>query len=273
MFGSPENLSRVAVELEEAAVAAIKLGSSPRALAISLVATASVFSTVPFANARDAHALKERVEGWSAELAADYDGSRSRTAKFHQGLQIEWGSHERWASLSADLYDDASSIDLQEDGYITLELGGALHRDNAHRFYVNATVEIDLHSLLADRGWDLSPSLDFAWGITEDWWLGGDVGAVFATHPDPGNTAGYPSITLWLNWQCGLTPAETDSMAISLWAAGNEVRGDDNCLFAEFEYTVDLLENVEASIGVGTDIISPWEHQGVYFKAGVKWSF
>jgi hypothetical protein len=126
---------------------------------------------------------------------------------------------------------------------------------------------------LAEHGWDLNPKLGVAWGITEDWWIGGEIGAVLATSPDDGNRMGYASGTLWITWLCGFTPEETDSLSLGLWTAGNEIPRDDNALFIELEYTFDLTENLEASIGIGTDPISPWDHLGAYATAGIKWKF
>lgn len=236
--------------------------------------TAALCSSASLAEARDPLKETDRDEGWSGEFSVDYDGSRSRTNTFHAGLEVQWSTPRAWVSLSGDTYSDLSTpLDLRHDSYATLQLGYALYKNNEERLYWNAKLDLDPHSLLASRGWDITPSLDVAYGLTEDWWIGYDVGVVLATRPDEGDHAGFLSQTFWIYWLCGFTPDGTDNLSLSLWAAGNEVPGGDHNLFAELEYTFDVTEKLEASIGVGTDIMSQWDHLGVYFSAGLKWSF
>ena len=236
--------------------------------------TTALCGVIGSAHARDPLKETDRKDGWSGDFSLDYDGSRARTNTLHAGLEAQWSTPRAWISLSGDTYSDlASSPDFRKDSYATLQLGYALYKNNEERLYWNAKLEIDPHSQLASRGWDLAPSMDVAYGLTEDWWIGCDVGAVLSTRPDEGDHAGFLSQTLWIYWLCGFTAEETDALSLSLWAAGNEVPGGDHNLFAELEYTFDLTDNLEAAIGVGTDIMSQWDHLGVYFSAGLKWSF
>lgn len=225
-------------------------------------------------SARETHRNATHEPGLTTELLLDYDSSRARTNHTRAGFEVEWGTAQTWISLAGDMFTDFShAIDLREDGYVTLQVGHALYRNNEQRLYWNAMLDIDPHSQLASRGWDLTPKLGVAWGMTEDWWIGGEAGAVLATSADEGNRMGYPSLSLWVTWLCGFTAKETDTLSLSLWAAGNEIPDEDNALFLELEYTFDLTENLEAAVGLGTDPISPWDHLGLYLTAGLKWTF
>ncbi len=241
---------------------------------LKVVALGVIATQTPTVAARDLLKDAERSNGLSSVFSLDYDESRSRTNVFHAGMEVEWGTPKAWISLSGDTYSDlASSIDLKCDSYVTLQLGYALYRSNTERLYWNAKLDLDPHSQIASRGWDITPALSFVWGITDDWWIGYDIGASLATSPDAGDHAGYVSHSLWVYWLCGFTPAATDSLSLSLWAAGNETPGGNKNLFAEMEYTFDLTESWEASFGVGTDIMTQWDHLGIYFTGGVKLRF
>ena len=212
--------------------------------------------------------------GLSGSIGFDYDGSRHRTNAFSLGTEVEWGSKESWISLSLDAYTDLKhDWRMRSDGYATLQLGHALHRDNEERLYINATLDLDAHSMLATHGGDLTPELSLAKGITEDWWIGGNVGAVFATDPDEGDHQGYAYTTLWITWLCGWLPNESDSVSFSVWFAGNEQHDVDKALFLGLEYQFDLTDSLEASVGIGTDPSSPWDHLGAYATAGLTWRF
>lgn len=238
-------------------------------------AGAAVFAAGPLsAPARDFQKHPGHDNGWSGEVSIDYDGSRSRTSAYHLGGSLEYGSKQSWISLSLDEYGDPSSgFDLRENTYATLEVGYALHRNNKERLYLNAMLEAEPHSLLASRGWDLSPALGVVWGVTPEWWIGAEAGAVLATGPDDGNRMGYPSLAVWTTWLCGFTPSGGDAISLGVWTAGNEIPGDDNALFVELEYSFDLTDELEMKLGLGTDPVSPWDHEGVYFSAGLTWSF
>lgn len=242
----------------------------PRAVRLGLLLACAPFS----AEARDERRARGRENGWSGQVELDYDMSRSRTNALRAGFEVEWGNPESWINLAGDTYGDpAGKLNFQDDSYLTLELGYALYRNNRDRLYVNAMLDVDPHSLLSTRGWDLSPSMGVAWGITKEWWIGGELGASLATSPDEGNRNGYPSLSLWATWLCDFTPQGGDSLSLGLWLAGNEVPGDDNSVFAELEYAFGLTESLEAKFGVGTDPVSPWDHLGIYFSAGLTWRF
>jgi hypothetical protein len=162
---------------------------------------------------------------------------------------------------------------LREDAYATLQLGHALYRNNDERLYFNATLDFDVHSQLSTHGGDFTPSLDVAKGLTEDWWIGGSLAAVLATAPDEGNRRGYPSLSLWVTYLCGWLPNESDSLSFNVWFAGNEQHGVDKALFISLEYQFNITDNLEASIGIGTDTSSPWDRVGVYGMAGLTWRF
>lgn len=190
----------------------------------------------------------------------------------HFGAEAQWGSSESWISLSLDAYTDLTGPwSMAEDGYATLQIGRALYRNNDKRLYLNATLDLDLHSTLASGGADLTPEIGVAKGLTEDWWIGGNLGAVLATSPDEGNRTGYASATLWIVWLCELLP--DDGLTLSLWAATNEIPGDDNALFLSLEYEFSLTDDLEASFGIGADPVSPWDHLGVFATAGFTWRF
>jgi hypothetical protein len=226
------------------------------------------------ASARDERRGRARESGWSGQLGLDYDQSRSRTNALHAGFEVEWGHPAAWINLSGDTYGDPTGhLNLKDDSYVTLELGYALYRNNDQRLYINAMLEAEPHSLLASRGWDLTPSLGVAWGVTKEWWIGGEAGAALATSPDEDNRIGYPYLALWVTWLCDFTPQGGDSLSVGIWLAGNEIPEDDNSFFAELEYAFDLTDSLEAKFGVGTDPVSPWDHLGLYVSAGLTWRF
>jgi hypothetical protein len=215
-----------------------------------------------------------RRDGWSQTLSLDYDGSRFRTSAVHVGAELEWGSQELWASLNFDTYTgEQSNWRLRTDSFATLQLGRALHRDNAARLYLNATINIDFHSVLASQGGDLTPEINAAWGINDEWWLGGNLGGVFATDPDEGYRRGYGYATAWLYWNSCWTPNEEDAWTLSIWAANNEDSEADNALFISLEYEFDVTETMSVNLGIGTDPISPWDHQGIFGTLGLIWRF
>ncbi len=224
--------------------------------------------------AREERRGQARELGWSGQVELDYDQSRSRTNALRAGFEVEWGNPQAWVSLAGDAYGDpAGGFNAADDTYLTLELGRALYRNNAQRCYVNAVLEVEARSLLASGGGDLAPSLGVAWGVTESLWLGGELGAVLATAPDDGNRMGYAQLSLWATWLCDLTPQGGDAISLGIWMAGNEIPDDDNALFAELEYAFDLTDSVEAKFTLGTDPVSPWDHLGLYFSAGLTWRF
>ena len=214
------------------------------------------------------------MEGLSGALEIDYDGSRFRTDALRYAVELEWGGKEQWINVLLETYTSLSRVlAIRHEAFATVTLGTALWRDNDARFYVNATLDVDVPSVLASRGVDFTPEINFAKGITEDWWVGGSVSAVLSSSPDPGNRQGYASATLWLYWACGWLPNGSDSLTLSVWAATNEVPGDDNALFVSLEYAFDITDDLEATVGIGTDIISPWDHLGVYATASLSWRF
>lgn len=212
--------------------------------------------------------------GWSGSLGFDYDGSRHRTNAFSLGTEVEFGSKENWISLSLDAYTDLQhDWRLRSDGYITLQLGHAFYRDNDSRLYVNGTLDVDAHSMLATHGGDITAELNLAKGLTEDFWIGGNLGAVLSTDRDAGDRHGYPYLTLWSTWLCGWLPNESDSLSLNVWIAGNEQHDVDKALFISIEYQFDLTDSLEASIGIGADPSSPWDRVGAYAIAGLTWRF
>ncbi len=219
-------------------------------------------------------AWDQHEAGLSVDVTFDYDGSRFRTSSFHYGTEVEWGNLEEWVSLTFDTFSDFNSgWRMTQDAYATLELGKALWRDNDARLYINASLEIDAHSYLASTGWDLSPEISFVKGLTDEWWVGANVGGSFATSPDEGYLAGFGSLTLWATWLTGWMPDEEDSLSLSIWMATNEDPDVGRALFIGLEYTFDLTDSVEASVGFGTDPYTPWDHLGAYASAGIRWTF
>lgn len=226
------------------------------------------------ATARDERRARHPEAGWSGQIELDYDQSRARTSVMRAGFEVEWGSPQRWVSLSGDFFGELDpKVNLPEDGYVALELGQALYRNNDQRKYVNAILSIEPHSLLASQGWDLAPSLGAAWGLTSQWWVGGEVGGVLATAPDQGNRSGYPQLSLWVTWLCHDPSQKDDALSLGLWVAGNEIPQDDSCLFMELEYSFAVGGTIEAKLALGTDPVSPWEPLGVYLRAGLSWHF
>jgi len=212
--------------------------------------------------------------GLSGSLGFDYDGSRYRTSAFGLNAEVEWGNSETWVSLSADAYSDFSSQwRFRSETYATLEIGHSLYSNKDSRLYVNATLELDAHSRLATSGGDVTPGLDLAKGLTEDWWVGGSVGAVLALSPDDGYRRGYVSASLWMTYLCGWLPDQSDSISLSVWGATNEDTQADKALFITLEYDFDIAENWEVNLGLGTDPSSPLDHLGVYAAAGITWRF
>jgi len=212
--------------------------------------------------------------GFSGSLGFDYDGSRYRNSAFGLNAEVEWGNSETWITLSLDAYSDFSSQwRFRSETYATLELGHALYRNNDTRLYVNASLELDAHSRLATRGGDVSPALDLAKGLTEDWWIGGSIGAVLAMNPDEGYRRGYGSVSLWVTYLSGWLPDESDSISLSISGATNEDTEADKALFITLEYDFDIADDWEVNLGLGTDPSSPWDHLGVYATAGITWRF
>jgi hypothetical protein len=186
----------------------------------------------------------------------------------------EWGSQEHWVSLALDTYTDLKSDwRLRTDSYATLEFGKALIRDHPQRFYLNTTLELDAHSQLASQGGDITPEINVAKGLTADWWIGGAFAGVLATDPDEGYRRGYASLTLWVTYLSAWLPNESDSIGLSIWAATNEDQEADKALFITLEYEFDIADGWEASAGVGTDPVSPWDHLGIYGQLGIRHRF
>jgi FAD/FMN-containing dehydrogenase len=187
---------------------------------------------------------------------------------------VQWGDDSRWLSLALDTFTDGGSAwDWREELYPALEAGWALHRDNETHWYVNATFSVEGPSVLSEKGIDLSPELNTAYGLSDDWWIGAALGGVFASSAEEGNRVGYGYITLWVVWLTAWLPNESDSLAFNLWAATNEIPDDDDALFLSLEYEFDLNDALDGVIGIGTDPISPWDHLGVYATAGLRWRF
>ena len=233
-----------------------------------------IFTVAGTGNGLARRAWAKHESGLSVDIDLDYDGSRHRTNAFHFGTEVEWGNLEEWVSLSFDTYSDfKSGWRMRQDAYSTLELGKALWRDNDARLYINASVEIDAHSYLASTGWDISPEVAFVKGLNDDWWVGATISGSFATSPDEGYLAGYGSLSLWATWLCGWMPDEEDSLSLSIWMATNEDPDAGRALFIGLEYEFDLTESVQATVGVGTDPYTPWDHLGAYASAGLRWSF
>ncbi len=213
-------------------------------------------------------------EGANFTLDLDYDGSRYRTSALRFGLEAEWGDDNRWLSLGLDSYTDLKHRwQASEDIYGSIQGGWALHRDNEARWYVNTTLTIDAPSVLSERGLDLTSELNTAYGITDDWWIGGALGGVFATAPEEGNRLGYGYATFWIVYLTGWLPNESDSLALNIWAATNEIPDDDKSLFLTLEYEFDVNDALDGVLGIGTDPISPWDHKGIYGTAGLRWRF
>lgn len=245
---------------------------SPRSITATLAALALIVCAAPHSQAR--RAWDQHEPGLSGALDFDYDGGRGRTTAFHFGPEVEWGTKEFWINLSLDTYTDFKrSWTFTTDTFATLEFGKALWRDNDARLYINATLQFDAHSYLATQGGDITPEINLAKGITADWWIGGAVNGVFATDPDIGERGGYGALTLWTRWLCGLLPNQSDSIALSLWAATNEARYSQNALFISLEYQFDLTDKLEAKLGLGTDPLTPWDHHGLYGIAGLTWKW
>jgi hypothetical protein len=218
--------------------------------------------------------LKAPDDGFSGSIALDYDGSRHRTAAFDAGLTLEWAAQHWWVKLDLDAFSDFSSHwALKDQSLASLSVGTALYKNHQERLYINAAVEFGVPSLLADRGIDITPEINIAKGITKDWWIGGELAGVFSTSRNEGNRHGYGSLTGWAMWFCRWLPNESDALKFSVWAATNEVPGDDNALFLSLEYQFDVTDDLDASIGIGTDPSSPWERRGVYATALLRWSF
>lgn len=213
-------------------------------------------------------------EGASYTLDVDYDGSRARTSALRFGAEAQWGDDNLWLSLALDTYSDLNSQwDWKEDLYGGLEAGWALHRDNDTRWYVNLTLTVEGPSVLSEKGIDLTPELNTAYGITEDWWIGGALGGVLATAPEEGNRVGYAYTTLWVTWLTGWLPDGSDSLSLNVWAATNEIPDDDKALFISLEYEFDIGDSWDATLGLGTDPVSPWDHLGIYATAGLRYRF
>ena len=212
--------------------------------------------------------------GFSSTIGIDYDGSRHRTEPWDFAVTAEWGTKDYWAELSLDAFSDLKrDWRLRKDGYATFQAGKALYRNNDDRLYVNATLDVDVHSQLASQGADISPELNVAKGLTSALWIGGNIGGTLATAPNPGNHRGYGSVTLWVTYLSGWLPNETDSVSFNVWAANNEVPSANKALFLSLTYQFSITDHLEANLGLGTDPSSPWQRVGTYGIAGLKWRF
>jgi hypothetical protein len=209
---------------------------------------------------------------WQTSLLFDYDTSRFRTNAWHFGSEIQWGSWDRWIQLELDTFSSFQNAwNLRSDSYATLELGHALHRDKDRQIYINGKLRVDAHSQLSRYGGDVTPQVEIVWGINDDLWMGADIGAVLATAPEEDVKRGYLSGNVWIAWLCGWQ--EDDSLSLNVWAAGNEIPQDDKVLFIEMEYSFALSESLQATVGLGTDPISPWDTLGIWGTAGLQWFF
>lgn len=228
--------------------------------------------TCGFAHAQNPH--HETAEGFSGDVTFDYDGSRHRTAAMHGGIGVEWAGESFWTKLDFDTYSDFSRHwALKDDAYGALGFGAAIYKDHKERLYINAVLDISGPSQLADKGIDIAPKITITKGLNKDWWLGGDIEGVISTSRNTGDRAGYFSLTAWAMWFSRWLPNDSDAFKFSVWAATNEVPKDDNALFLSLEYEFDITDSLDASVGIGTDPSSPWEHKGVFATAGLRWSF
>ena len=237
-----------------------------------LVGIAAVSLTCSLCPAEDPRHPKS--DGFSTDVSFDYDGSRSRTAAFRGGMEIDWRGDKTWLELELDTYTDfKSKWAFNHDVYAGIATGIVIYKSHEERLYINAKLSLSGPSQLADTGVDITAEVSVAKGLTKDWWLGGELARVVSTSHNLGSDSGYISLTTWAMWFSRWLPNESDAFKLSMWAATNEVRGAGNALFFSLTYEFDLTDQLETSIGIGTDPYSPWERLGFYATAGLRWRF
>ncbi|MCE9520309.1 MAG: hypothetical protein K8R87_12250, partial [Verrucomicrobia bacterium] len=83
------------------------------------------------------------IDGFSADLSIDYDGSRFRTAPLHVGFDVEWRGEKSWISLELDGYPDFSrQWQFSQDFYAGVTVGTALYKSHEDHFYINASLNL-----------------------------------------------------------------------------------------------------------------------------------
>jgi len=215
-----------------------------------------------------------KSDGFSTDISFDYDGSRARTAAMRGGMEIDWRGDKTWIELELVTYTDFNSKwDFNHDVYAGIATGIVIYKSHEERLYINAKLSLNGPSQLADKGVDITAEVSVAKGLTKDCWLGGELARVISTSRNVGDYSGYISLTAWAMWFSRWLPNESDAFKLSMWAATNEVPGAGNALFFSLTYEFDINDQLDASIGIGTDPYSPWEHLGFYATAGLRWRF
>ncbi|MEO7932712.1 MAG: hypothetical protein ABIT76_06100 [Chthoniobacterales bacterium] len=215
-----------------------------------------------------------RIDGLSGTVGVGYDGTRLSSEAFNLSSEIEFGDTKTWISLSTDTnLSSFSDFRIRRDSYLSLKLGAALYRNNDTRFYLNATFALDPHSRYATQGMDLSPGLDFAWGLTDALWIGGGFGIDASTSPKISHKPIHPTADVFVTYLCAWLPNESDSISLNANAGADDSSGSSQTLSVNLSYTFNLTENLEATVGIGGNVISSIEPGGVHALSGLTWRF
>ncbi len=249
---------------------------SARSLARGTVLGAALLAAMASAHGRPKKIEFRQTEDsdFSGDLTLAYDGYEHRTSQ--------------WKATGAVLWDDGSP--LTAGAYFTATTGAGLPftwRDNAYGgvwisrsllsddeespFTLELTGELSGPSLLASRGIDFDLSLDFRWEISDDWRGGASVGGTLASAPDAGNRAGYPYGTVWLGRSTGWLPHGSDALAVGAYIAGNEDPELGTLLAVELNYAFNVGEHSRLTLILGSEVVSPYDHDPLY--VGFSWSW
>lgn len=210
---------------------------------------------------------------FSAEIESSYDGSRFRTGTWEWSASVMLENEDKWSmELGAHTYSDlkqSSSLHDEAQGYLNLER--TVWISEKEDVYLLFSLEIAGPSTLAYRGMDFTPELEFEFECRENWWIGVAVGGTLATSPDPGNKTGYAFLDTWVTIDTSWLPNESDYVTIGVYASTQEDPELGKSLSIEGVYGFDLTESCAVEFGVGTEIATPYEQQGIYALGQLSW--
>ncbi|CAN5901538.1 hypothetical protein BH11VER1_BH11VER1_11640 [soil metagenome] len=213
------------------------------------------------------------VPEFSLEIESSYDGSRFRTGTWEWSASVMLEKDDKWSmELGAHTYSDLKqSASLQDEAQGFLNLERTVWISEKEDAFLQISLEIAGPSTLSYRGMDFTLELDFEFECRENWWIGVAIGGTLATSPDPGNKVGYAFLDTWVTIDTSWLPNESDYVTIGVYASTQEDPQLGKSLSVEGVYGFDLTDSCAVEFGVGTEIATPYEQQGIYALGKLSW--